>query len=446
MDKHLNYFWVYGRKNKDEFSDETGTDKEKTINNLENNITRSIYVTFDTLKHKNMIDFINRLLLKEVLNPHEDYIFDNYELQQSSKSEIVKQIKEKYLIGFCPNGDLKNTTDFNEIVKLIKQAKVDGDSNPDLTIIVKNKKTNENVLALVFENKKTPLKADQMKRHLEVYMGITNPEDYKDHLIIRNYLDFFNLFEKYNRDEIVCRHLLDYMNYLCFYNKDIGGLHLNEDSSDEDKRNAINSFSQNILPIVIQKAGVGGELRYQGGWGWTINFGGKRRYINMIGLVCNKQTKELQLNIKFAPNMSMANAFYHEVDCVDIGNRGLSAHFAFQNNWRTYINGMEFSIDSNEKEAIKKYFCFFKGIQLHEMNKTEASKLLFDMKENVYSGINVQRILSSWKNEESKYYVCPTLQKEVSWSWEELQKKNDNEKFADEIAKIIKQFKTIIEK
>ena len=105
MDKHLNYFWVYGRKNKDEFSDETGTDKEKTINNLENNITRSIYVTFDTLKHKNKIDFINRLLLKEVLNPHEDYIFDNYELQQSSKSEIVKQIKEKYLIGFCPNGD-----------------------------------------------------------------------------------------------------------------------------------------------------------------------------------------------------------------------------------------------------------------------------------------------------------------------------------------------------
>lgn len=441
MDKHLNYFWVYGR----DYINEESELKSRSINNLENNITRNVYVTFDSLKPKNKVDFINRLIGKDILSTDKKYYFD-YELQQCSKSEIVKRVDNKYLVGFCLRGDLGGTTDFNEIVDLISEAKANKDANPDLTIIVKDSNNNP-VLAIVFENKKEPLKADQMRRHLQVYMGLQSKNEFKNHLIIHNYYHFFGLFEKYKHSERMCKELLEYMRFLCQYEEDIKGLHWGDDLEYEDKKKMIGSLGSRILEEVIDRAGVGGKLRLQSGWGQTINFEKKKRYINMIGLVYKDKKEDnvkedlVELNIKFSPNMESARRFYKEIDFAQIENKGLSAHFAFGFKQQYYDNA-KFSIESSEQDQIKKYFYFFKKLAteegLEQVNKKEAKNLAIKLKDEVKSDIVVSDLTHRLSDDGKLYNVSPTLERKVTWPVSKLIKEYSNEKLVAEITKEIK--------
>ena len=461
-DKHLNLFWHYGKqKPEEELTSDLKIEYEKnnrSINQLENNITRSTIITFNSLQSNNKIIFLNKLIGKDALLKNKSYEY-SYELQsQAFKEEILQSDTiHKYLIGFCPDGTVKNgrnyETDQETIVSVVDKQEIKKEPNPDGCIIVKN--NSRIVLVVVFENKKESLYPDQLHRHLVKYLGVKSA---KDHLIIKNYTDFYGIFDSFKETDknSYCGELLEYLNYLSLYTptllsvKEIYDLYKNDNlySPEEMKRAADGALGSVLSEVLKDKQINFGKLRVQKGWGNIIDVTKQCSFIKMIGLVWDKNSDEIILNIKFASNMDISKLFYKKYD-VDLikNNPGL-----FKTSFMFEAYGHYIGETWYEFTNVDKYFSFFKNKiennNYHSVGGEEVKMLLNEMNEQI-EPFDVEaylRLIKTGKNGEDKTayaqnqlgYV-PSLEIVKKWSIEEAIKLKQD--FINQICSIIKRAK-----
>lgn len=464
-DKHLNLFWHYGSAKTDEKVSkeelERIQEKEKTVNALENNITRSTLLTFKSLNSKNKAKFLNRLIAKSVLDENVEYTFE-YELQSQSFKGILKKIniEDKYLVGFCPSGSVDNknikgsSIDIDEIIELVDSCPIIGGSNPDGCILAK--KNNDIVLAVAFENKKEDLNPEQLRRHLKEYLNV---ETAKGHLIIKSYNDFFGLLKACAAKDknSYCDDLLTYLNYLSLYTPSFADIAKSYDlakpqdgSSDEqyqkvcrEMRNITNGFLGKLLEEVNNKYHLG-KIRIQKGWGSIIDIKKMYKYLNMIGLVWHSDKEEayIELNIKFAANMKQSRRFYKKfgTEMIKKNKNLFMTHFVFVGQYGKYNDKAEWHFGN-----VVKYYDFFRkkieNNDFHQIGEGEVESLLKEMNDKIeefdYKSIlNTVKytknhdLTTAYKNHKLSY--VPSIQIVKRWGVRELEKIN-KQKFLNQI-------------
>ena len=152
MDEHLNIFYPYSLKEKD--------------NIREDNITRASLIAFETLDKNEKIDFINSLLNRNILDNKEKYEFEII-LQPTG---VINEQCNKFLVGFCPTGNVSGCKSKAEAVDKIVLSSADHNARADGQInVYKNKKK---YLVILFENKFQDLFEDQLKRHFESILKV----------------------------------------------------------------------------------------------------------------------------------------------------------------------------------------------------------------------------------------------------------------------------------
>ena len=477
-DNHLNLFWHYGRRSQEEMSEEELEKRDRSINGLENNITRSTIVTFENLKEKNKISFLNVLLQDinkgDVLSPDKTYEYD-YELQEVKLKNKVKNAKnaKKYLIGFCPDGSVCSgnkevTINPQEIIQTVNSQSVDKKANPDAVIIVKDKnKKNKNaddeniVLVVAFENKKVSLYPNQLKRHLVDYLGVETAEG---HLIVKNYDEFYGLFNLFV-DDSYCKELLEYLDILFLLDPTFEHLeeahNLYKDEKDEMKRIADRALYRTLKEVYerLNENELFGELRIQKGWGNIIDVTKQFKYINMIGLVWSKDEGKAELNIKLAPNMGSAKSFYKEFDAKDLlfnsNELGFSSWFTF-GDVHNYIDKTDIIF-----RDVEKYFNFFKkmaeSVSMKSVGKKDKNDSLGELLTGMQQQIGlikndrttesiIEKVTKTNKGEVRKNYekfkiwYAPSIQVVKQWSIDDL-KKTGQDKLVTEIVDIVEKTK-----
>lgn len=350
MDKHLNTFYPYSSDEKTSFK--------------EDNITRASLVTFDSLKNKEKIVFVNRLLREKKLSKFKKYSFV-VELQSStvdknSNNELSIDLDsiskaEKYLVGFCPEGKVGETDDLNQIVESIYNSEIAHNARADglIKVIGKN---NQIELIILFENKLQPLFADQLHRHLSLLLGFNSKEEIKNAFKLYTYKDFFHLFNQKNSK--YADDLLDFMNisgnlYPESF-KDLKKIKFNRDENIEYL------LSQVLIKIVNNPS----TIKWQKGWGYTIRV--NNPFIKMIGLIYKKDIDGIELCLKFAPTMRNAKSFYKSIidprkNSIDyskyIGELHLGHHRGYvQKSYLCFPNSeqyVEYLLENNRLDDLK---------------------------------------------------------------------------------------------
>lgn len=299
MDKHLNIFYPYSSKEK---------------NNIkEDNITRASLIVFDLMSNEEKIAFVNTLLKCNLLNPKNEYNFV-VDLQNTDDGRGKRNLEfrlnpeyvsltKKYLVGFCPDGKVEGCDSKTEAVEKIYSSPVNHEARADG--IIRIEVNNKTIAIILFENKLRPLFPDQLKRHFDKILNIHHKDEIEKALVLYNYRDFFNLYQnvsgRIKQDLLELLNLSGYLQPKTF--KEIESVRYN-------KKNNVESLLKNILI----KASNEKMIRKQTGWGWTIDVSKTNKYIRMIGLVYKEKDDTVELCLKFAPTMRASIGFYKQ--CV----------------------------------------------------------------------------------------------------------------------------------
>ncbi len=404
MDEHLNIFYPYSLKESDAIK--------------EDNITRAALISFDDMKQDEKICFINKLISKNILS-NKNYRFE-IELQPTSS---IKQDCQKFLVGFCPNGKVGEYDSFDNSVNAIYHAPIDHDARPDGQISVYD--GDELVAVIIFENKLHNLSANQLKRHFELILNITDREEISNSLVLINYIKFFSLFK--DSESVLCKNLLEFMNINGYIKPECFNDVLR---SKYHKKANIEYLLGKTLDMVCRS----GKRERQTGWGEIINIKDLNQCIDMIGLIYYEGDDTVRLCLKFASRMTSARRFYSHLKEKNIHpNKDFTAEFCL-GYWKGYIERSFIKINDTNKyiqylfnniSKIKQYeLCELKPFIKDLTTKTNTE---FDPNNYCYGD---KRLTHGHIN------VVPTLDYSKYWKLDDLKEKTIEE-FAREVEQLI---------
>lgn len=358
MDRHLNIFYPYSIK--------------ETDNIREDNITRASLIAFSELTNDEKIDYINTLVGKTVLSK------DNYDYEISLQPTVkISTNCNKFLIGFCPSGKVRNCDTIDEASNAIFASTSNHSARADGQISIYNRGKLHTVL--IFENKFQDLFEDQLKRHYEMLLDTTDIKNIKNTLILKSYNQFFSLYKNYKNR--LCSDLIEFVNIA-------GYLKPSEFSDIEKNKYNRKSNIEFLLGKALDEVCVDGKRDIQVGWGEIIDIKDLNEIINMIGLVYHSDDT-IQLSLLFGSLMTSARKLYELIDFKKIK---LTKEFAGEFHvgfWKGYIENSFIKADNTQKylEFVSSNLkdlkqCDLSGLKTYVNKLVKATDTKFD--ENKY--------------------------------------------------------------
>ena len=452
-DRHLNVFINYASNGRD-------NDGE----HLENNITKALINTFDSLPCKNIKELCEKLF--DIYDLPETFSCDYY-LQWKSTNETIKKtilsipIENRKLFAFSRTGkswgfEGSDTKDYDKLKENIEEYYKKNEPNlpaemrskkvkyqlseikkvhynnsiPDGLMIIKNK--SDAIYAIAMENKKYDLDPYQLNNHIEKSLEIYEQEDKKYALIFKKYEDIteslkeiktymtdsfieymtilgyckpVNFEESCNAEEGL-RHLLT-----IHFGKDI--LEKIKDSYDY-KMKKTKEKSKTSKPYVDQRS--------NDTWRLSVNY----PFLSEINLVFRKE--KVFISLAFASKTSSAKKMYPVIDSErfklipDNLKAKKSFHLMYSGRGRnisqSYIN------DEVDKRSIYEYVKYWKEnvnlIKRTDGKNPKAALLLYEKmkREGLINDYN--DIATYLEGKVNDVYVVPELIFEPEWTYEEI--------------------------
>ena len=143
------------------------------------------------------IEFVNSLLGRNLLRTDGKYTFEIL-LQPTKK---ITETCNKFLIDFCPSGNVRDCLTKEEAAERIFSSESLHNARADGQISVFEEGKLNSVL--IFENKLQDLFENQLKRHYELLLGISDKKDIENSLILVNYNSFLVYFKTVVREFVM---------------------------------------------------------------------------------------------------------------------------------------------------------------------------------------------------------------------------------------------------
>ena len=434
-DKHLNVFWQYN-----------GSPW------LENNITKALINTFESLDDESKNDFILTFFGISLSGKSITY---KYFLQTKPDKAEIESIDEnrRLLFAFSPTGkswgaEGIDSGNINLIEKCIRESlrqnyplkedkEIDelaqrelagtkeiianrGESIPDAWIMIYEGDTSNYCIAM--ENKLHDLDPFQLHNHCEksLFMKQNN---------IR-YAKYSTILEKLNElNGYLVGDFLRYMYFLDYWKidnlKQLYGM-------DEDHIKIYSSERCRQLLGEISKKDVTWHRN------WMYRFMTDNDYNREIGMEYCDEKQSFRMPLYFGSTQSSSRAMYKM-----LGEKGyrIQKKFKYHNSFHFQYKGTGKNVEAsycedNELFDIEKYIEFWinNADLLWQMDKLGRSDLLKKMVEGeIISRKDYDRLLQFSDGYEKKLNVCPEFGVDLEWKFEQAQQLDEKGLFADEI-------------
>lgn len=439
-DEHLNVFWNY-----------SGSPK------LENNITKAMINSLQSLCNKDKLAVINKLLEMELNFSEVDFEFY---LQRKPNESLIKSIDEdnRKLLAFSPTGkawgyggidinnaaeikktieqslinsgfiddDLKNEVN-SEIKRVMAIVEGKGESIPDGWIIIYSRSIP--VYCIALENKLYDLNPYQLRNHCKKSLFLEDL-NMKKAISYRSYEEIINFMGMFNTNLII--NFIQYMYILGYVKvKDLSEIPILPNKATEKK------YIIERCKELLSEMGINGEIGYHKGWCWYLAIGNDLH--KKVGIDYDSEKEEIIVKMYFATTQSLAKELYKKnIDKHRLLN--INSHNSFHFQFIGIGKNVPWSY-CNNKKITEKHIDFW---QLHyndlkQMGKAERKELLKKMYENeLFSLGDFNRLIEKSNRYENKLNVCPEIGVLFKWSLNEA-------KELDKISKLALDMKAKIE-
>ncbi|MDY4787815.1 MAG: hypothetical protein SO253_00690 [Bacilli bacterium] len=447
-DRHLNIFCLYG------------------IDNLENNITKALINTLDSLP-LNAQKELFKIVLKDVDDELiEGEVKTSFYLQKKPNDEIINRVpvKNRYLIGISPTGKCwgYNSQDVHDAKRLRdeirKEVELDkalsdekqeeivektvrdilsirerNDSIPDAWILIEF--ANNNYL-IIIENKLYNLDPNQINNHIEKSLGQKHEKNKPIYIEYNKIIEKMRTLNTYLSNQFV-----EYMMILGY-----AKVPSIIDICDADETIRKDLMIKKGFEIMNDLFGSDCDYRDKNTIRKKLN---KGRILQEINLCFSKVTrinvyeKDEDLYIYFslalAPTMNLAKKLYR--NNIEIPLKFKDNHFGlpkcslhFQNTWGKNIKGSY--VEENLSWPIEDYINFWKD-NLNDLKP----KSLQELNEFVEKLHNKGIYLQNEKNfKSSKTYIVPEIIYTVKWYLGEIRNMRNDDELKQSIKKALSEF------
>ena len=430
-DKHLNVFWTYNGSP-----------------SLENNVTKALINTFESLDAESKIKFVKELF---EINLCDEVEFNCY-LQKAPDIDKIKSVDEdkRLLFAFSPTGKhwgqkgidtkdcevikksievtikqsypLNNEQEVMELVQKQLDETMDiinnkGGSIPDAWILISVKDKLKYCIAM--ENKLYDLDPYQLNNHCEKSLFMENKRiKYVKYSEIQKTLN--------NLRGYLISDFLKYMYYLGYFNN-LSQLH---DMDEEDIRRLAIERCRQLLTEVSEK-----EVSWHRKW--MYKFETNNIYNPKVGMDYLTESCVFSVPLYFGSTQKGSKMLYEKLKKTDyrISKKfryQISFHFQYKGTGRN-ISESYYSCETSE---IEKYINFWIDNldYIKQMDKTMRAGLLKKMfNEDIIPEDIYRNILSFSEGYEKALNVCPEFGVFCYWDFEKAMKLDEKGMFAKEI-------------
>jgi len=436
-DKHLNVFYQYG-----------------DCSHLENNITKAIINTFESLNAEEKRRFFKDIF--EVSLPDGELVYKCF-LQTKPDENIISELSDsnKLLFAFSPTGKswgyegidtfdkdsirksirdslsqvYSDDTDLNKNVDITFKDTMDiinnrGDSIPDAWILVRHHE--KYVFCVAMENKLYDLNPYQLINHCTKSLKLEKIEENQI-----KYCKYSTIFDELEDMEgYLVKDFLRYMYLLNYW--EVNNLSQIKAMDDEH----IDTYSNRRCVQLLKEVG-NKPVEWHRGWMYRFETGND--YNRMVGMRYAKETKTFEVSLYFGSTQTSARNLYNKFkrdgyELKDTLIYGNSFHFQ-----ATYRKNLDDTYYKTENFDIHQYVSFWinHADLIWQTSQNDRQGILDEMnKGGIISKKEKERILEYTDNK-GKLNISPEFGIYLTWSLEEAIELDEKGIFADTIRKEI---------